>query len=137
MDLIPWSEMREVAEVQTMHIGIMPLPDNLWARGKSGYKLIQYMACGLPVVASPVGVNTDIVQPGVNGFLVDGLEQWREALEALITSPELRRRLGRAGRDRAVSDYSVLAQAPRFAQLLEQAARASRHSASPSSPGDR
>jgi glycosyltransferase involved in cell wall biosynthesis len=137
MDLIPWSEMREVTEVQTMHIGIMPLPDDRWARGKSGYKLIQYMACGLPVVASPVGVNASIVQPGVNGFLVDGLEQWREALEALIASPELRHNLGRAGRDRAVSDYSVLAQAPRFAQLLEQAARTSRRSASPCSPGDR
>jgi glycosyltransferase involved in cell wall biosynthesis len=126
MDLVPWSEAREIAEVQAMDIGIMPLPDDLWARGKSGYKLIQYMACALPVVASPVGVNGTIVQRGVNGFLVDGLEQWREALEALIASPDLRRRLGQAGRERAVSHYSVQSQAPRFTALLAEAAAGGR-----------
>jgi glycosyltransferase involved in cell wall biosynthesis len=136
MDLIPWSEAREVPEVQAMDIGIMPLPDDLWARGKSGYKLIQYMACGLPVIASPVGVNSAIVEQDGNGFLVDGLEQWRGALEALIASPGLRRRLGKAGRERAVSQYSVRAQAPRFARLLADAAKSYPPAVLPSSSGD-
>jgi glycosyltransferase involved in cell wall biosynthesis len=122
MDLVPWSEAREVPEVQAMDIGIMPLPDDLWARGKSGYKLIQYMACGLPVIASPVGVNGTIVEAGVNGFLADRPEQWRDALHALVTSPDMRRRMGEAGRARSVRDYSVAAQAPRFAALLADAA---------------
>jgi glycosyltransferase involved in cell wall biosynthesis len=118
MQLIDWSEAREVAEVQKMDIGIMPLPDEVWARGKSGYKLIQYLACGLPVVASPVGVNSTIVSPGVNGFLAENLEQWRAAILSLMESAELRRAMGEAGRTRVIADYSVAAQAPRFAALL-------------------
>jgi glycosyltransferase involved in cell wall biosynthesis len=122
MDLIPWREENEVLDVQAMHIGIMPLPDELWARGKSGYKLIQYMACGLPVVASPVGVNTDIVTPGVNGFLPNDREEWRAALSVLIQDAGLRRRMGAAGRERAVAHYSLSAHAPRMIELIRQVA---------------
>lgn len=118
-----WSEVREVDDIRDMDIGIMPLPDTPWMQGKCGYKLIQYMACGLPVVASPVGVNTEIVEHGVNGFLADTEEEWRKALETLIGDPELRERMGRAGRRKVEAWYSLQVQGPRVARLLANVAR--------------
>jgi glycosyltransferase involved in cell wall biosynthesis len=100
----------------------MPLPDEPWTRGKCGYKLIQYMACGLPVVASPVGVNADIVRHGENGFLAATEGQWAEALAQLITQPDLRRRMGSAGRQRVQSEFSLQVLAPRLEKLLRSVA---------------
>lgn len=122
MELCDWSEQSEVGSVQMMDIGIMPLPDEPWARGKSGYKLVQYMACGLPVVASPVGVNSTIVEHGKHGFLAGDQAEWLQALERLLGHDELRARMGVAGRDRIVRDYSLQSQAPRFIEVLESAA---------------
>ena len=121
MTAVPWSEDSEIAAVQAMDIGIMPLPDAPWARGKCGYKLIQYMACGLPVVASPVGVNSDIVEVGVSGFLATDTEQWRTALTRLIDDPALRAAMGAAGRRRAVEAYSLQAHAPRLVEIMRGA----------------
>ena len=98
LELIAWSEDTEVDAIQSMDIGVMPLPDTPWASGKCGYKLIQYMACGLPVVASPVGVNKEIVEHGVNGFLAESDKEWRSAIETLLSDADLRRRMGAAGR---------------------------------------
>ena len=123
MILGPWSEAGEIASVQAMDIGIMPLPDVPWARGKSGYKLIQYMACGLPVVASPVGVNSEIVADGTTGFLVRHLGQWREALNRLIDDAELRRTMGQAGRAEAAARYSLQVHAPRLVEIMRRAAQ--------------
>jgi glycosyltransferase involved in cell wall biosynthesis len=121
MTLEPWSEHGEIAAVQDMDIGIMPLPDKPWARGKSGYKLVQYMACGLPVVASPVGVNATIVEHGVTGLLATDIPQWRVALTCLIDHPSLRSEMGKAGRARAVQGYSLQAHAPRLIKVLRGA----------------
>jgi glycosyltransferase involved in cell wall biosynthesis len=118
LDLVEWSEAREVEEVRAMDIGVMPLPDDIWALGKCGYKLVQYMACALPVVASPVGVNSEIVSPGENGFLAAGEAEWSEALLRLIDDPELRRSFGAAGRRRVEESYSLDVHAPRFVRLL-------------------
>lgn len=118
LDILPWSEDTEVASIQSMDIGIMPLADSPWARGKCGYKLIQYMACGLPVIASPVGVNVDLVEHGVNGFLASNELQWREALTVLIRNPELRRRMGAAGRKKVEEHYSLQVWAPRVAPMF-------------------
>lgn len=123
LDLIDWREDTEIAEVQRMDIGVMPLPDEAWARGKSGYKLIQYMACGLPVVASPVGVNAEIVAPGETGFLAQTPAEWRQALAALLDDTALRRRMGEAGRARAVAQYSLEHCAPQMADLFRTARR--------------
>lgn len=117
LDFIEWSEASEIASVQAMDIGIMPLDDLPFQRGKSGYKLIQYMACGLPVVASPVGVNVEIVRED-NGFLATTEREWRTALALLIQDRELRRTMGQAGRARAESDYSLATHAPRLIALL-------------------
>lgn len=118
-----WTEDTEVDLIRRMDIGIMPLTDTPWSRGKCGYKLIQYMACGLPVVASPVGVNREIVEHGVNGFLAEGPREWAEALRLLMDDPVLRRKMGDAGRSRVERDYSLQVWGPRLAEMLQDAAR--------------
>lgn len=115
---VPWSEDGEVSALQALDIGVMPLPDEPWERGKCGYKLIQYMATELPVVASPVGVNTEIVQDGVNGYLARSEDDWEDRLEKLIVDRDLRARLGSAGRARVEETYSLQAQAPRLSAIL-------------------
>lgn len=122
LDNLPWAEATEAAQIQAMDIGIMPLTDTPWARGKCGYKLIQYMACGLPVVASPVGVNAEIVEHGVNGFLVTNEAEWREALTALLRDPELRQKMGEKGRRKIEQHYSLQTWGPKVARMLKDIA---------------
>ena len=122
LEILPWTENTEVSQIQSMDIGVMPLPDTPWARGKCGYKLIQYMACGLPVVASPVGVNRDIVEHGVNGFLAESDDEWRAVVAMLLNDADLRRRMGAAGRRKVEEQYSLQAWRPRVAQLLRRVA---------------
>ena len=124
VEFLDWSEDSEVSLIQGMNIGIMPLPDTPWARGKCGYKLIQYMACGLPVVASPVGVNSDIVEHGVNGFLAETDAEWKTVLEMLLRDPDLRRQMGAAGRKKVEEHYSLQVWGPRVAAMLMDAANA-------------
>lgn len=118
MDSVVWSEASEVESISGFDIGIMPLEDAPFERGKCGYKLIQYMACGLPVVASPVGVNRQIVEHGVNGFLVETMEEWEQALGVLLNDPGLRQRMGQAGRRKVEQQYSLQVTGPRMASLL-------------------
>lgn len=121
MEVRHWTEHREVADIQAMDVGIMPLPDDPWARGKSGYKLVQFMACGLPVVASPVGVNPLIVENGKSGYLASSKDEWARSLGLLLKSRDLRSSLGMAGRERIVAHYSLEAQAPRVIQIFQEA----------------
>lgn len=95
--MIPWTEEGEVEAILQMDIGIMPLPDDEWERGKCAYKLIQYMACGLPVVASPVGMNNEVVWHGENGFLASDTKEWKKALLTLIQDAALRKKMGENG----------------------------------------
>ncbi|GAC1410604.1 MAG: glycosyltransferase family 4 protein [Burkholderiaceae bacterium] len=122
MSCRPWSELTEVADVSNFDIGIMPLPDDPWERGKCGYKLIQYMACGKPVVASPVGVNTELVIDGQNGFLASTSESWFVALSRLITDRTLCDTLGRQGRQMVEDNYCLRVTAPRLATIMQEAA---------------
>ncbi|MDA3878114.1 MAG: glycosyltransferase family 4 protein [Halothiobacillus sp.] len=121
VEVTPWDEAREVKEIQQFDIGIMPLPDEPFERGKCGYKLIQYMACSKPVVASPVGVNREIVEQGVNGFLANSHEEWLTALVRLLDNAELREQMGGAGRKRIEDKYCTQQVAPRLATLLRTA----------------
>jgi glycosyltransferase involved in cell wall biosynthesis len=121
----PWSAETEAAGISQCDIGIMPLPDEPWERGKCGYKLIQYMACGLPVVASPVGVNRDIVSHGTNGFLAATDQEWTSALSELLESAQLRSSMGTAGRALVESSYCLQVTAPRLATILRSAAGSS------------
>jgi glycosyltransferase involved in cell wall biosynthesis len=102
-----------------MDIGIMPLPDDRWSKGKCGLKALQYMALGIPTICSPVGVNIDIIQDDQNGFIAADEDEWIEKLKLLLRSTELRRRLGHAGRATVEAQYSALVQAPRVYQILE------------------
>ena len=118
IDVVPWTEKSEVESIQKFDIGVMPLADSPWERGKCGYKLIQYMACGLPVVSSPVGINQEIVEHGRTGFHAQNLEEWLELLEILIINHDLRNKMGNAGRKKVESRYSLQVQAPRLKNLL-------------------
>ena len=124
MDSVAWTEADEVAAISSFDIGIMPLADEPFERGKCGYKLIQYMACGLPVVASPVGVNNQIVEHGVNGFLAETPEQWWQALRTLLADAGLRQRMGQAGRKMVEQQYCLQVTGPRVVSLLKEVAGA-------------
>lgn len=119
IETVPWSEETEVALLSEADIGIMPLPDEPFERGKCGYKLIQYMAIGLPVVASPVGENLKIVRVGINGFLPESHSQWLESLVKLCSSPSLRRQMGTAGRGIVEKTYTLEATSARLLQILK------------------
>ena len=120
MASIPWTENTEVASIASFDIGIMPLRDGFFEQGKCGYKLIQYMANGLPVVASPVGVNRQIVEHGVNGFLAETPAQWEQALQALLSDSGLRHRMGQAGRQKVERQYCLQVTGPRLSQILSE-----------------
>ena len=123
LEVVPWSEDGEVRAIQQFDIGLMPLPDSPFERGKCGFKLVQYMGCGLPVIASPVGVNREIVKEGATGFLAATEEQWLAALRGLGASEELRRRMGLAGRTEVEGRFSLKVVAPRLVDLLMAVAR--------------
>lgn len=122
MASVPWSQPSEAAAIARCDIGIMPLADGPFERAKCGYKLIQYMACGLPVIASPVGVNRDIVAHGVNGFLAETQDEWRQALTRLAADRGLRERMGAAGRESVERLYSLQRAGPLVAELLRAVA---------------
>ncbi len=107
-----WSSEHEVEYLQALDIGLMPLTDDLWSRGKCGFKLIQYMAAGIPAVCSPVGVNREIVDNGVTGLWADSVDDWIQSLSRLIQDSSLRRTMGAAGRRKALERYTVQVCAP-------------------------
>jgi glycosyltransferase involved in cell wall biosynthesis len=121
-EILPWSEETEVSLIQSFDVGIMPLSDGPFEQGKCGYKLVQYMACGLPVVASPVGVNTRIVEHGKTGFLASNSEEWLTALVTLFQDASLRKFFGTVGRRKVEKEYCLKVTAPRLYKILTEAA---------------
>jgi glycosyltransferase involved in cell wall biosynthesis len=118
VEFVRWKRESEIEDLSVIDIGIMPLPDNDWARGKCGFKGLQYMALGIPAIMSPVGVNTEIITDGINGFLASGEQEWIEKLSLLIEAPELRKKLGTAGRTTVEERYSYNAWKDRYVQLF-------------------
>ncbi|HZM00614.1 MAG TPA: glycosyltransferase, partial [Planctomycetota bacterium] len=118
----PWSEATEVDEIAACDVGVMPLPDTPWAAGKCGLKLLQFMAAGRPVVASPVGVNPEIVRSGENGLLATDGEAWAGALQRLHAERGLAARLGAAGRATVEERYSLTRGAALVAETYRLAA---------------
>lgn len=118
VEIVPWSESSEIQHIQQMDIGIMPLKDGAWEKGKCGYKLIQYMACGIPVIASPVGTNINIIESSNSGLLAKSIEQWVEALELLLLSSQKLEEMGMAGRNCVEEVYCLQVQAPILANTF-------------------
>lgn len=122
VEAMPWRSETEVEDLRPIDIGIMPLPDDQWSKGKCGLKALQYMALGIPTVCSPVGVNSKIISDGENGFIAGDKEEWIAKLTALLRSAELRRRLGSSGRRTVENEYSAAVQAPRVLDIFRSAA---------------
>ena len=114
-----WKAETEAEDLSDLDIGIMSLPDNEWTKGKCGMKGLQYMALGIPTIMSPVGVNTEIIQDGVNGFLASSGEEWVEKLTLLIENPDLRKKLGDAGRKTVEEKYSVEANKHKWLEAFQ------------------
>jgi glycosyltransferase involved in cell wall biosynthesis len=122
IEKVEWSSATEAHSLAAAHIGIMPLTDDAWSRGKCAFKLLQYMAAALPCVASPVGANMEAVLDGVNGFHAGNVDQWEQSLEKLIGSPELRARFGAKGRERVQQRYSMRSYRAGYLALLSKLA---------------
>jgi glycosyltransferase involved in cell wall biosynthesis len=115
---VPWALDREVELFNTCDVGVYPLAADEWSKGKCGFKAIQFMACGVPVVAAAVGVNRDIIQDGVNGFLASTPDEWIEKIGRLLGDRDLRRRLAAAGRKTIEEKYSLAVNAPKLVATL-------------------
>jgi glycosyltransferase involved in cell wall biosynthesis len=116
---IPWNQSDEIEQLQKFDVGLMPLEDTDWEEGKCGFKALQYMALGIPAIVSEVGVNKEIIEHSISGFLCQNQEDSFRYLSALITSEKLRKSIGDAGRKKVLEKYSVHSNAPLFLSLFE------------------
>ena len=120
IEYIEWTEVTEIENIKTFDIGIMPLDYSPWELGKCSYKLIQYMGCGIPVVASPVGMNKEVVEDGINGYLAKNDIEWKEQLVKLIQNPSLRESFGKNGRVKVEENYSLEVNYPKLLSILQE-----------------
>ena len=123
-EAMQWRSATELDDLREIDIGLMPLPDEDWSRGKCGLKALQYMALGIPTICSPVGVNSTIIKDGENGYLADGTAEWVEKLKIMLHSPELRRKVGMAGRKTVEDEYSAKVIAPKVLEIFRSVANA-------------
>jgi len=123
VEAMQWRANTELEDLSVIDIGVMPLPEDRWSKGKCGLKALQFMALGIPTVCSPVGVNSDIIQDGENGFLAGTEDEWVDKLSRLIRSHELRQRLGQAGRATVEQKYSAITQTPRVYDIFKSVLR--------------
>lgn len=119
LEFIPWKKETEIQDLLRFHIGIMPLTDDDWSRGKCGFKALQYMSLGIPALVSPVGVNTTIVDNGKNGFLCATQSDWEQALSALINNSDLRKQMGENAQHKIETHFSVAANTQNFLSLFQ------------------
>ena len=117
---LAWNGATEIADLSEIDIGVMPLPDDEWAKGKCGLKGLQYMALGIPTLMSPVGVNSEIIQHGVNGYLPSTEDEWVDIISKLVESKECRLKIGNAGRQTVVDKYSVEAWKGKYLEYFNQ-----------------
>jgi glycosyltransferase involved in cell wall biosynthesis len=125
IERVAWSSATEAQALAAAHIGVMPLSDDEWTRGKCAFKLLQYMAAALPCVASPVGANTEAVIDGFNGFHARTVDEWERSLESLLQSPGLRARFGANGLAHVESRYAMRTYQARYLELLTRLAAGS------------
>jgi len=118
-----WKLEDENEDLVSFDIGVMPLSDDLWSKGKCGLKIIQYLSVGVPVVCTPVGINSDIVQDGENGFWATTHQEWVDRLSTLIHNPELRYQMGLKGIETVEKEYSLAVTSEKFLQVLQSLGR--------------
>jgi glycosyltransferase involved in cell wall biosynthesis len=123
VEALSWRADTELEDLSEIDIGMMPLPDDRWSKGKCGLKALQFMALGIPTICSPVGVNTDIIQDDQNGFIAGTEDEWVDKLSRLLRSAELRQRLGQAGRATVEEKYSAITQTPRVYEIFKSVLR--------------
>lgn len=119
-DIVEWSEETEVSHIKKFTIGIMPLINNDWEKGKCGYKLIQYMGCGVPVIGSPVGVNEKIIDHGKNGYLARNIEDWEKYLKTLLNNQTLRGKFGESARKKVEKEFNKDIEINRIINIMFQ-----------------
>lgn len=117
---IKWTSESEIRELSEIDIGIMPLPDDEWAKGKCGLKGLQYMALEIATIMSPVGVNIEIIEDGENGFLADSVADWVNKIGLLVESEDLRKKLGKEGRETVIKEYSVKSQEANYLEFIDE-----------------
>ncbi|MBK8465486.1 MAG: glycosyltransferase family 4 protein [Chloracidobacterium sp.] len=125
-EAIQWRSITEIEDLRRIDIGLMPLPDDNWSKGKCGLKALQYMALGIPTICSPVGVNSTIIKDSENGFLAESSEEWIEKIKRLIHSPELRQKLGRSGSETVEREYSAKVVAPKVLEVFRSTMNSSK-----------
>ena len=118
-NFVQWNKESEIEDLCKMDIGIMPLPDNEWSKGKCGFKALQYMALEIPVVVSPVGMNKELVSDSVNGFIAGTEDEWIHKLSQLIESEPWRKKFGIEGRKTVEKNFSVEANLPKYLQIFQ------------------
>jgi glycosyltransferase involved in cell wall biosynthesis len=123
IEYIPWSPEAEVTAMQGMSVGLMPIEDSDWGRGKCSYKMLQYMSCGVPVVVSPVGMNNEVLAWGRSGFTASSASDWVDSINWLLNQPEKGREMGRVGRRVVEENYSLRILSPRLAAYLKEFSR--------------
>jgi len=117
--VIKWSEASEIQCIQMMDVGLMPLPDNDWSKGKCSFKMLQYMACGIPVVVSPVGMNAEVLRLGEVGYAARNEHEWLDAFECLYNGGALSRAMGERGREVIISNFSTDKVSSKLAEIFE------------------
>lgn len=118
LKFVPWSKQAEIEDLLSFNVGIMPLPLDVWAKGKCGFKALQYMALGIPAVVSGVGVNAEIVDNGINGFVCNTPDEWFAALTKLTTDQEFLKKISGKTREKIVNEYSKKSNAENFLSLF-------------------
>ena len=119
LKFIKWNHTTEIQDLAKISIGVMPLEQDIWSEGKCGFKGLQYMALGIPALMSPVGVNKQILEDKVNGYLVKTPQEWKDCLETLLINNQLRKQVGQAGKQTIINRYSVLANRDIYLNLLK------------------
>jgi glycosyltransferase involved in cell wall biosynthesis len=120
VETLPWNEASEVQDLRRIDVGLYPLPNEEWVLGKSGLKALQYMALGIPTVATAIGANFRIIDNGVSGYLVNSDDEWLTILSSLLSNFELRKQIGKKGRERVVESYSISANKSVYLEIFHK-----------------